>query len=659
MARLRKSTVFSLLVLAALLAAVIAESLRPRPPASASINSQPPERPDEVTRLEGGFSWASSDGQRQLFELFAESLVGTEGGAHFLQQVSPLTLHLEDGRTVTVRARTGRLQERDGSGKREAEIGLAGEVVVQDPDGVTLRSESLAYDTVTRVVSSDSGVRLDGQGIAGQASRVRYYPDRRVIEADGRLEVDLQQGAPWQIDAAGGVYRLDAREIEITTPFVARMPGQTVLSGPGLVRLADGKRPTSFTGNAPVLVSGPGQGGTWQLAAWRLEAVATAGGEARLAGIDADGPTSFVMRREAAGGGEERGVVHAPRWTIRPKGGGWQAVGGPGFDAEFTVPRQPAAWRVTGGTMELVGGHGDRPERLFGSGGVVARGPEEIVAEADSITWEATDPNVLRLEGNPARTRQRGDVMEAPVLRLLRDQATLIAERDVVAEVASVASGSDSIFSGKEPVHVKGTRATVPRDEKQPIEFAGPVQAWQGGTILRAARLTLQRAESRLIADGDFVLRIENERPGQARRTMRLSGERLVYLSRERSAHVTGGARFVEGAMTVDARELRMRGAPGGGIEHLEGEGGVVLSSERGTATADRLVWEGGEKGTILLVGEKELVTLKSPEGALTRSERVRYYLTDGRFQTEGESGRALIEGKPAARPRPADDEKK
>jgi hypothetical protein len=52
-------------------------------------------------------------------------------------------------------------------------------------------------------------------------------------------------------------------------------------------------------------------------------------------------------------------------------------------------------------------------------------------------------------------------------------------------------------------------------------------------------------------------------------------------------------------------------------------------------------------------------VTLKSPDGALTRSERVRYYLTDGRFQTEGESGRALIEGKPAARPRPADDEKK
>jgi hypothetical protein len=52
-------------------------------------------------------------------------------------------------------------------------------------------------------------------------------------------------------------------------------------------------------------------------------------------------------------------------------------------------------------------------------------------------------------------------------------------------------------------------------------------------------------------------------------------------------------------------------------------------------------------------------VTLKSPEGALTRSERVRYYLADGRFQTEGESGRALIEGKPAARPRPPRDEKK
>ncbi len=249
--------------------------------------------------------------------------------------------------------------------------------------------------------------------------------------------------------------------------------------------------------------------------------------------------------------------------------------------------------------------------------------------------------------------------MEAPVLRLLREQATLIAERGVVAEVASVASSSDAIFGGKEPVHVKASSATVPRDERQPIEFSGPVQAWQGGTILRSARLELLRAESRFVADGEFVLRIENERPGQPRRTMRLSGVRLEYRSRERTARVTGDARFVEGPMTVEARELWMRGAPGGGVEHLEGEGGVVLSSEKGTATADRLVWEGGDKGTILLVGEKELVTLKSPEGAITRSERVRYYLADGRFQTEGESGRALIEGKPTARPRPANDEKK
>jgi len=256
----------------------------------------------------------------------------------------------------------------------------------------------------------------------------------------------------------------------------------------------------------------------------------------------------------------------------------------------------------------------------------VARGPDDLLAEGESVVWEQTDANVLRLEGNPARARQRGDVMEAPVLRLLRDQATLIAERDVVAEVASVASASDSIFSGKEPVHVKGTRATVPRDEKQPIEFAGPVQAWQGGTILRAARLTLQRAESRLVADGEFVLRIENERPGQARRTMRLSGERLEYLSRERTARVTGGARFVEGPMTVEAKELRMRGAQGGGVEHLEGEGSVVLSSEKGTATADGSSGRGAKKGTILLVGEKELVT---PEIARRRAhpERARALL--------------------------------
>jgi hypothetical protein len=84
-----------------------------------------------------------------------------------------------------------------------------------------------------------------------------------------------------------------------------------------------------------------------------------------------------------------------------------------------------------------------------------------------------------------------------------------------------------------------------------------------------------------------------------------------------------------------------------------------VLTSDKGTATADRLVWEGGEKGTVLLVGERELVTLKSPDGAVTKSERVRYYLDGGRFQTESGTGRALIEGKPGAMRKPTDDGKR
>ncbi len=659
MSRLRKSTIFSLAVLAVIAVAVIVEGLRPRPAVSPSISSQPPERPDEVTRLEGGFFWSSSDGQRRLFELAAESLVGTEGGAHFLEKVSPLTLHLEDGRTVTIHARGGRLQEKELAGHREAEIDLTGEVVVEDPDGVQLLAEKLTYDSVSRLISSDTGVRVEGPGIAARAERLSYNPDLRTVETEGRLEIDYARGQPGQVDAAGAIYRIDAGEVELTTPFVVRTPGETIFSGPGVLHLKRPERPAHFSGTAPVQVTGLDPRGSWQLAAWRIEAEGTALDASSLAGIEVWGPSSLVVRR-ATPTGEDRGAVRSPHWTLAPEksGRGWLARGGPGFDAQFNTTQRPGEWYITGDAIEVSAGGDERLERLVGSGRVVARGPDEISAEAETVTWLGSEPKVLRLEGAPARTRQRGDMVEAPLLRLLRDEGALVAERGVIAEVASVASAGDSVFTGKGPVHVKGSRAVLPQVPTRPVVFSGPVQAWQGETILRSSELRLYRAENRLVADGSFVLRLDLERPGQPRRTLRLSGESLEYLAAERRALVRGGARFEEGPMAVDAAQLSIRGAEGGGIEYLEGEGAVRLVSEKGTANADRLVWEGGETGTILLIGEKELVTVRSAEGAITRGERVRYYLADGHFQTEGGSGRAVIEGKPGTMKRNGEDRK-
>lgn len=657
MARLRKSTVFSLAVLAVIAVAVVVEGLRPRPEVSASISSQPPERPDEVTRLEGGFFWSSSDGERRLFELVAESLVGTEGGAHFLEKVSPLTLHLEDGRTVTIRARGGRLQEKELAGRREAEIDLSGEVVVEDPGGIRLFAQKLTYDTASHVLRSDTGVQVEGPDVSARVERMSYSPDQRTLEAQGRLEIDSTRGQPGQVDAAGGIYRIDAREIELTTPFVVRTPGETIFSGPGLLRLRTAERPAHLTGTAPVQITGLDPRGSWQLAAWKIEAQGTATDAATLAGVEVWGPSSLLLRR-ATPTGEDRGAVRAPHWTLAPNGGGWQARGGPGFDALFNTTQRPGQWRITGESIEVSAGGSERLERLVGRGNVVARGPDELSAEAETVTWQGSEPKVLRLEGSPARTRQRGDMVEAPLLRLLRDEGTLVAERGVIAEVASVASAEDSVFSGEGPVHVKGSRAVLPQVPTEPIVFHGPVQAWQGETILRASELRLHRDEDRLVADGEFVLRLDIQRPGEPRRTLRLSGDVLEYFAAERRALVRGSARFVEGTMTVDAARLSIRGAPGGGIEHLEGEGSVRLTSDKGVASADRLVWEGGEEGTVLLVGEKELVTVRSPDGAVTRGERVRYYLADEHFQTEGGSGRAVIEGKPGALKREGEEKK-
>ncbi|MBP7148002.1 MAG: LPS export ABC transporter periplasmic protein LptC [Acidobacteria bacterium] len=647
---MRRSTIIALLVLAALAASVVAEVLRSSPRSAEPVASQPPTRPDETAHLEGGFTWSVARDGKPLLDLRAASLVGTEGGTSFLEGVHQVRIYTEDGRAVLLGARRGRL-ERVGTapaaGDTDLRVALEGGVVVQDPDGTELRTERIVYETATRIMRSDTPVTVVSPELHADAESAVYRPDMRLIEATGALKLELLGANPVQVDAARARYRLAAGEIIFDEPFRARMQGRTLLSGPGSLTLPREGRSGRFSGEGPVVASGSTATGSWQMVGTALRVDGSTAND--VAHAELAGPASLVTRSSSRDG-LQNATLRAREWKIDSRPGSSHATGGPGFDGVLLLPAAggPERYLVGGEWIDLRGGaHGI--ESVVARNRVVLTGRDGERAEGAHVTWERREPSLVALSGSPARARRSGDLLEAPRLRLLRDRGLLVGEDGALAEIANMSRSGGALFGGDEPVRVRSQRVTIPDDPAAPIVFEGPVQAWQGQSTLRAENMQYLRAANRLIAEGGVNLRSEVGE-GERRRTVRLQSAKLDYRAGERVAELTGGATYEEPSGRVAAREMTLRLAPKGGLENLEARGEVTLAGRGANGEADRLVWDGGEAGSVLLIGETRQVTLRSPNGEITRSSRVRYHPQDGRVESEGSGGRTLIEGKPAGR---------
>jgi lipopolysaccharide export system protein LptA len=283
-------------------------------------------------------------------------------------------------------------------------------------------------------------------------------------------------------------------------------------------------------------------------------------------------------------------------------------------------------------------------------GAIQIRGPDDVSVLGDALRWAAILPEEIRVRGERqgAQAFQGEDLIEAPLLRVLREQKIVVGEEGAITEIRSVAGGRGSLFEGSDPLRVRSRRVLAPLDADGETVFEGPVKAWQFDTTLDASKMRFRRLEERLIAEssegrpvrGRFVLGEE----GRAPRTVLMTTELLDYLAGERRAKLVGGASFKDGPLFVTSERMDVTLGEEGGIERLEATGLVKLEHRDDEAQCERLVWTGGDAGVIELYGASPLALLYASEQNQTvRSARIRYYPETKTFETEGEGGRTVI----------------
>ncbi|UCF68299.1 MAG: hypothetical protein JSV80_03085 [Acidobacteriota bacterium] len=646
----RRAQLLVVLAVASTAAAAVYESFRERPPEADPVSSPLPVHEDETERIEGGFEWIATRDGRKLFELVAGSLWGIEGGVHFLRDVDRLRLFLEDGRAVDLRSRAGKLEQRAGPGS-EPVVVLEGDVLVSDPDRLTLRTDKLVYDAASREMRSPARAEASGEDFRAVLGSFTYRPDGRVLEAHDMLELDLGGGLPLRLEAAKAHYRLTTGELVFDAPFRVRRPDETLIAGPATfsVRRAEAsEEPLRAAG--PVLLLHTTGDRVAQLAAGSIEFGRTTSEAGPVERIVAGPPASLAFRSD--GSRPELWTVLETSRIVVTAGeheAGSTVSAGPGFRVRWPGAQEP--WELLGERLTASRVEPERPAQVHGVGGVVLRGPDSVSAEADEAHWNAATPERLELKGAPARARQGSDLVEAPQLIVLRRPDILIGEQGAVTEVYSLEGRQDTLFRAAddgEPARVRSERVVLPR-EREPLEFEGQVQAWQGTTSLRCQRMRVERERERLIAEQDVNLRLEIEDASGEPQTARLLADRLDYASSTRTVVLSGDARYEEtSGSRVSAAVLAIQLDAEGDVERLEATGAVDLAMGDARGSADRMTWEGGSLGRILLIGDQRLAELETAEQGILKTRRVRYDLATRRAEADSGPGRGRIESTPS-----------
>jgi lipopolysaccharide export system protein LptA len=635
---------FGAILAAGIACALVIELTRERTPPVSPVTSPLPALADEIERLEGGFRWLATRGGKPLFTLEGSSMVRVGGGTQMLRGVERLGLHLDDGRVVTVSADRGRVREGGREGERSV-VHLSGDVQIQDPDGTTLETETLEYDSERGTLTCPGPTTVSGESMEALVGSLVYRPDTRLLEGLDYLELTAGGPEPWQIDTEGATYRMTTGEIFFERPFRARRGHTTIVAGSGTLSPASEEQAGAFRAEGGSFIAERLGDTGLELAAAEMRVLEGSSGAWQR--VHAVGAASIVFERAAPDGQAELIRLSAGGWTLTPaddESGRATMSAGPGFRVQTSVAEGDL--EVRGVRLDALRGPDGRLERLTGREDIEFRGPENTTAEGSEFAWAAEAPDQLIVRGEPARGSKERDVIEAPELVFERRARLMIARGGAVAELVSIGAEPGSLFRDDEPVRVSSSKVVIPQRSGD-IVFEGPVQAWQGASTLRSRSLRFDPHARILKARGEVDLTVDRQGGDGSTTRSRLHGETLDYAVATRIADVGGAARFEQPGVRLDAASMRVHFGAGSNIERLVATGSVRLRTDEAAGRADRLIWEGGAAGTVWLEGEDDVAVLEFTEngqsGAL-RVGRLRYDLSSGQAFVDSGPGRGTLE---------------
>ncbi len=638
----RRAFAFVIFIVVGTGVALVHELTRAKRPAASPVTSPLPAHPDELERLEGGFTWTATRGGRPLFRLDADSMYRVEGGVQFLNGVKQLALFLEDGREVEIEAERGRM-EQGGRAAEQAVVRLEETVKIRDPDGMLLETDALVYDSERREIRCVGTTRITDETLEATVGSLVYKPDNRLLEGLDELELYIGDDEPSRIDTSGATYRMTTGELVFDRPFRARRAAGGIVSGPGVMKLARADRPAIFETAESVLLTERAAGGVLQLVAAGLVTRQDPAATDSLEGLTVGEPASLVLTRTGDAGPEIVSIASS-NWIVEPEpaSGMIRVAAGPGFRVEAMSGDERLD--VAGTWLELTRAPSGTIRTVVGREEIVLEGPENLMSTGSRFEWHEERPETFLVSGSPATARKDDDVIEAPELSFDRAARSLRGTSGVLAELASADRREDAVFSGGEPIRVRSDTILIPRAGGE-IVFGGPVQAWQGASSLRAASLRYDRDEELLIAEDEVTLRVD--RPSEdGGKTIGMTGDRLDYSAATRVAVLSGRARYQEPGVSLSAEVMRIHLTDGGEVERLVATGSVRLRTSEAKGRADRLTWEGGAEGTVWLIGERDVASFEVVDegrsGVLNVS-RIRYELSTGRAHVESGPGRGTL----------------
>jgi LPS export ABC transporter protein LptC len=166
---------------------------RGKPQATITMDAAPAVAPEQGPVVDQADRFAASGTKegRPAFDLAASSVTGLQGDRKLLEKVQ-LTVHELQGGTVQVESRQGQF---DPTARRAQ---LSGDVAIRTPDGLSLETGELFYDSDRDMIYTGDAIRFKLGNVEGTGQGLNYLVNERRIKIPSKVNLKIlpEDGSP-------------------------------------------------------------------------------------------------------------------------------------------------------------------------------------------------------------------------------------------------------------------------------------------------------------------------------------------------------------------------------------------------------------------------------------------------------------------------------
>jgi lipopolysaccharide export system protein LptA len=202
------------------------------------------------------------------------------------------------------------------------------------------------------------------------------------------------------------------------------------------------------------------------------------------------------------------------------------------------------------------------------------------------------------------------------------------------------------LLSAEEAIYARAARMNT-TDENSNIRYEGGALIWQGANRLQADRISIDRKQGRIVAEGSVVSQLADkaEKKKKAPVFTIVKAPRMVYSDKDRLAHYSGNSELTQANTIVTAREIRafLKQGEGSSLDRAFADGSVKIvqstASRTRTGVAEHAEYYPADGRILLNGGAPELND--SVEG-VTRGRQLTYFANNDRLLVEGAAGQPV-----------------